>query len=534
MEIADVIIVGSGCAGAIAAQTLSEEGIKPMVIDAGIEAYNSASSEKSFIEMRKEDEDQSTYFLGKKFEVLSSQKHPNIAQQTAQRIFMTQGVDTLTPILSQTFFPVESLAKGGLGNGWGLGCCVFSKGELQKAGLDEDRLSASYKWVSKLIGISGEENDDAYMYCHNKQITLQPSIKINELSAKLLRTYNANKNRFSQMNISIGRPSLALLTKDLNDRKKYEYKDTDFYEDHNQSAFRPRYIIDKLIKEGKIKYESNLLVSKFIENDEFVEVKAINIKSNEEHTFRCKKLLLCAGTLATARIVLRSSNKMTKLPIICNPYTYLPMTHWPSIGKVNNDRQSGFAQLSLFYDRNGAHDHVTMASVYNYRSLLNFRILREMPINALDGRKMIKLLIPSLVIAGIFHPTGFNKSNFIELQKASTITGDILHADIQQTEVELNEMNLQEKIIQKAFRKLDCITLKKVRTKHGGSIHYAGSLPYSEGNEELHLNKNGKLNGYKNIYVGDASGLRFLPGKGLTLTIMAIAHSVSLNLCKHE
>lgn len=526
MEIVDIIVVGSGCSGAIAAKSLAQKGRSVLVLDAGILPSSTTDQPQDFLTKRREDDDQINYFLGKNFDVLTSQKHPNIAQQTAQRIFMTQQVEEFLPSSSELFFPVESLAKGGLGNGWGLGCCVFSDAEMRKCGLHADSLFKSYQKVSEWIGVSGH-NDNASPYTHAYKLKLQPSINANSVSQRILDKYNRRINFFNAKYITLGRPSLALLTAPLGNRKAYEYKDIDFYENHNQSAFRPQYLIDELVRKSLIRYESNWLAIQFRELDSYCELVCVHLVSKENKVFKCKKLVLCAGALSTARIVLRSVNKELKLPLLCNSYSYVPMVHWPSLGKRNDDVQSGFAQLSMFYDPKKEHEDVTMASIYNYRSLLNFRILRELPFNALDGRKMLRLLVPSLTIAGIFHPAVYQSSNYLCLQKSDSLTGDRLFIQYDNTVEERHKMANQEYAIKKACMKLDCIPLKTVRTAHGGSIHYAGTLPISNMPKPLHMNQNGRLYDFNKVYIGDGSGLNYLPGKGLTLTLMAFAYHVA-------
>ncbi len=188
----------------------------------------------------------------------------------------------------------------------------------------------------------------------------------------------------------------------------------------------------------------------------------------------------------------------------------------------------------MFYDKYGDHSDVTMASIYNYRSLLNFRILKQMPLNIKDGERFLKLILPSLFIAGIFHPASYNSLNYIKLNKADTITNDQLETHYEYSNSELSEYARNEKIISSSFKKLKCIPLKKVRTPLGGSIHYSGSLPFKTNNEKLSINPNGKLGGFNQIYVADGSGISYLPGKGLTLTLMANAHHVALKALKDE
>jgi choline dehydrogenase-like flavoprotein len=62
---------------------------------------------------------------------------------------------------------------------------------------------------------------------------------------------------------------------------------------------------------------------------------------------------------------------------------------------------------------------------------------------------------------------------------------------------------------------------------HGASIHYAGTLPYSVEDRPYTTAPNGQLRHAPNVYVADGASWRFMPAKGLTLTLMANARRVA-------
>ena len=534
MEIADYIIIGSGCTGAIAAETLCYSGKKVLMIDTGIEDKNESRNNGDFITKRLNDGAQSDYFLGKKYEVLSENVNPNIPQITPQRAYVNALTETLLPVKTANFFPVESLAFGGLGNSWGLGSYAFSAEEIKKCGLDLQKMNEAYAWVSKKIGISGENNDDAAEFCHSYLLELQPSINLNPAAKDLYNRYKKHSTSLNKKRLYMGRPSLAIITRDTGNRKAYAYNDLDFYENPGDSSFRPPIMMKELINKGLLDYKPGWVVISFAEAENRVEVTCRNIKSGETISFYARKLIIAASALSTSRIVLRSIDPSQQLPILCNAYTYMPMIYWPFLGKKHMGPLCGLAQLAMFYDIHNDRSDIAMASIYNYRSLLNFRILKQMPVNFADGRKLLQLLIPSLFVAGIFHPASYQKGNYIQLKKADTLMGDMLETNYVYEGKELNTIAETEKKYATAFSKLHCTVLKKQRTATGGSIHYAGSLPFSKEEAPFRLSPGGKLYGTKNIFVADGSGFTYLPGKGLTLSLMANAHIVAKNSIAHE
>jgi len=95
--------------------------------------------------------------------VSGAAKTPPIQSRSAilkERYFGAPEVPELLPLESDSFFPLESLAYGGLGAGWGLGCCAYSDAELRAAGLTPEAMRAAYQWVADRIGISGERDDE--------------------------------------------------------------------------------------------------------------------------------------------------------------------------------------------------------------------------------------------------------------------------------------------------------------------------------------------------------------------------------------
>jgi choline dehydrogenase-like flavoprotein len=67
---------------------------------------------------------------------------------------------------------------------------------------------------------------------------------------------------------------------------------------------------------------------------------------------------------------------------------------------------------------------------------------------------------------------------------------------------------------------------------HGSSIHYAGTLPFSDMEKPYTLSPDGRVWGTNKIFVADGSGFAYLPAKGLTLSLMANAHRVAAGVLK--
>jgi choline dehydrogenase-like flavoprotein len=74
---------------------------------------------------------------------------------------------------------------------------------------------------------------------------------------------------------------------------------------------------------------------------------------------------------------------------------------------------------------------------------------------------------------------------------------------------------------------LRCIPMGVHKPLHGASIHYAGTLPYSVEDRPYTTAPDGRLRNAPNVYIADGASWRFMPAKGLTLTLMANARRVA-------
>jgi hypothetical protein len=526
----DYIVVGSGCTGAIAAQTLVEAGAKVLMLDVGTQdtKYKSLIPDKDFISIRKTEKEQHRYFLGDQFESISWGEIKTGEHLTPPRKFILSLVDRYLQIDSKTFTPLESLAYGGLGNGWGVGCYVFSKPELEKIGLDNSKMMNAYKTIASRIGISGAK-DDASPYTIGHLDNYQEEFEIDTNAKSVYKSYLNKKETLNKKNFFLGKPALALLTKDLGDRKKISYKDMEFYSDQEKSAYRPWITIEELKKYPNFTYLPDSLVMEFKESSNQVEVIALNTNTNEKTSYTCKKLVLASGVLGTARIVLRSfKNENRQLPLLCNPYGYIPCLQPRMLGKEIQQNKMGFAQLSLFHDPNRENFDVAMASIYSYRSLMLFRLVKESPLNFVDGLIFMRYFLSGLVVMGIHHPeTVSNSKNLCLIKDSHSITNDKLKINYILSDEEKESVNKRELAFIWAMRKLGCFALKRINPGFGSSIHYAGTLPFSENNTAYTLAPTGKLNGTKAVYIADGSGFKYLPAKGLTFSLMANSHLVA-------
>ncbi|HEX6767383.1 MAG TPA: hypothetical protein VF103_17915, partial [Polyangiaceae bacterium] len=147
MTDADVIVVGSGASATSAAFPLVRAGVNVTMLDVGNTdaVYAPLIPELPFSELRGNDARQHRYFLGDEFEGVPFGNVRVGAQLTPPRRFITRDTEKLTPVRTSTFGGMESLARGGLGSGWGAVAVPWDDGDLADFPVKHAELAAHYE-----------------------------------------------------------------------------------------------------------------------------------------------------------------------------------------------------------------------------------------------------------------------------------------------------------------------------------------------------------------------------------------------------
>jgi len=528
----DHIVVGSGMTGAHAAETLVENGRQVLMLDAGVreERYAPLVPDTDFLTARETDLEQHRWLLGDRFEGVPWGAAAHTL--TPPRQHLIAGSERWLPLEARAFQRMESLCYGGLGAGWGAGAAVYTPPELETMGLDPTRLAEGYATIARRIGLAAEL-DDVTPYCGAGLRATQPPLAMDGSIARLRAKYDARRAAFRARGIAMGKMPMAVLTRDLGERRATRYTDMEFWADPEQAVYRPWMTVDALRREPNFAYEGGRLVTRFTEAADHVAVETLRLDGGGAETFHARRLVLGTGTLGTARIVLRSIDRDAPLPLLTNGYCIAPCVHVERLGRALERERTSLGQLEMMFDPGRAGLDVRMVSLYTYRSLLLFKLAKEVPLAFGDARALMHALVGAVVLATINHPDHAAPGKFVRrVPDANAPTGDALAVTHAMTEPERRDNDRAERRILAALSLLGCHALKRQHLPSGATVHYAGTLPFADDERPVSLARDGRLAGTRRVFVADGSGFRYLPANGLTLTLMAQAHLVALGLAR--
>ena len=531
---ADVIVVGSGPSAVNASFPLVEAGYRVLMLDIGHRegSYAGLVPAKPFGETRRTDGEQWRYFLGEDFEGVCLGEVRVGSQLTPPRRYVTTPVERLAPIVSNSFSTLEGFAIGGLGAAWGAGAFPFSAAEMEGWPISRADLQPHYERVAERIGVSGATDDIAE--CFGPPIPMQPPLRMDSNSERIYEAYRARRAALIGAGFRLGITWLAVCSTTHRGRLPNAYHDTEFWGDGNGSVYRAYQTVAELLKRPNFGYRASRLVSSFEESlDGGVRVHSTDLDSGHGETTDARRLVIAAGTLGTARIVLRSLDLYdTRLPIVCNPYTYVPCLNTLTFGKQARDRRHSLSQLTAVYDGDGSGRHNVQVQVYSYRSLMCHRLLGTVPLALPDAIHLLAAAQPHFSILGINHEDRPTPLAGLALRRGDRGTAERLEISYEVAPQRARRQRLDERRVVGHFRSLGLLPLKRIHPGHGASIHYGGTLPMCSDERPLSTDACGRLRGTANVYVVDGSVLPYLPAKGLTMTLMANADRVGCYLAK--
>jgi hypothetical protein len=310
-----------------------------------------------------------------------------------------------------------------------------------------------------------------------------------------------------------------------------------YWADLDRSVYRPQWTLEELRRSSSFEYLDRRFVRAFTETEEGVRVTTVHADTGAEEAHESRAVVLAAGTVGTASIVLRSLGCYdTPVPLLCNAYAYVPTINLGMIGHTPRDRRSSLAQLTALLRIARAAEHperLVQAQLFSYRSLLTFKLMKEFPLGFRESLRVLRLLIPYFAVLGIHHTDRPGPGKRCVLRRGADGAPDRLEIAYRPSAEEGRMQIEDERAVVRCFRRLGCLPLKTIRPGHGASLHYAGTFPMIPGSEDrLTCDTDGRLRATRAVYLADGSIFPWIPPKGLTFNLMAHADRVGTLLAK--
>ena len=426
------------------------------------------------------------------------------------------------------FEPVTSFAAGGLAEAWTGGVYPLNDAELADFPFRALDLEPHYREVARRIGISGATDDLARFAPFFDEY--QPALELDPHSSLLLERYGTRRSWLNQrLRFFLGRSRVAVLSRDLDDRKGCDYLGRCLWGCPRESLYAPVVTLRRLRQHPEFRYVSGVYVDYFqTEAGRVTQVLATPIGGGEKVAYRADHYVLAAGTLSTSRIVLethfRATGQVRELPgLMDNRQIMMPFITLRMLGQPVSTHSYQFHQIALGIAGPNPAEYIH-GQITALKAASVHPIVQSMPVDMRSAITIFKSTHAALGVANIWLHDRPRPDNILTIRPGADgrVTLVIRHGPAADDRERVQQTIRTSR---RALWKLGAIVppgMTKVLSQ-GSSIHYAGTLPMTATPRPFTCSSTCRSHDYSNVTIADGASFPFLPAKNLTYTLMANA-----------
>lgn len=530
----EVLVVGSGASGTHFALSLVRKGYRVTMIDVGHERSASPLPHANLDQLKERLTDPTAYFLGSRYEgvVLPDFDREYYAIPPSKDYVFKQPPDF--GYFGTGFAPLFSFARGGLAEAWTGGCYPFNDEELREFPFSYSDMAPHYAEVARRIGISGAEDDlSPFMPLHDH---LLAPLELDLHSNTLYRAYQRRRADLNKrLGFYLGRTRIAVLSRGLGSRQACEYLGRCLWGCPIEALYTPIQTLRECMSYRNFTYVPGMQVKHFRVNNgsRITGVVVAPVDGGSEQELRVNRLVLAAGTLSTARIVLWSAFRETGKPLrlhglMDNRQVLVPFVNLRMIGQPfrADSYQYHLLSVGLKSSDGGAYVH---GQITTLKGAAMHPFIQRLPFDLKTSTHLARAMHAALGLVNVNFHDRRRDENYVTLSVERNGVLPALAIHYRPPDGEPAQIQRSIRKVRKALWKLGCVIppgMVHVRPM-GASVHYAGTLPMSRRSASWTTTEHGQSRDFENLFIVDGSTFPYLPAKNLTFTLMANAVRVA-------
>jgi choline dehydrogenase-like flavoprotein len=517
----DVVVIGSGPAGAAAAHALCDAGRAVTVIDAGDRIEPGRM--QPFQEMARSEPERWPPGLADRVRDAFPADVKHVPLKPAFGSLFPYVIDDPDlPISSVGTDTLSSLAYGGLSNAWGASILPFDRDDIEGWPISLAELQPHYEAVLRFVPVSAERDELSEtlpLYTDAPE-----SLRRGEQAEQLLGHLRRHRPQLERAGLSFGASRLAVRASTGDDRR-CRHSGMCLYGCPYGSIYNAAHAFEQLRAAGRIRYRGGLYVDRLSGAD-----GAVRIDLHERGIpgsrawVTASRVLVACGAISSTRLVLDSTGHRDRpVQMLDSQYCVIPMLtrHAAPVSVATQ----GNTLAQLFLELEGGHvcRHAIHLQLYGYNDIMLAALTKRLPLRRERLERALRPLLGRLVvIQGFVHSTDSPGLTVACGAEGLTIAGEDVTAG----------SALVRRLVRHLLasgRALGMVPLPGlVHVGHPGkSNHLGASFPMNANPGELETDLLGRIPAWERVHLIDASVFPSLPARTVTLSIMANAHRIA-------
>jgi choline dehydrogenase-like flavoprotein len=522
------VVIGSGPAGAAAAQGLCDRGVDVTVLDAGdtIEAGRM----ELFDDLARSDPERWPQGLARRARGVFPADIANVPRKPAYgSLFPYVLDDPDLPIARVHAATLSSLAYGGLSNAWGAALLPYRRRDIADWPISLEELGPHYEAVLRFVPIAAERDELAEVLplYTDTPATLRRGRQTQALLAHLRRHARA----LERAGFTFGASRLAVVAAQEHPGH-CRHCGLCLYGCPYRSIYNSARTVEALARDGRVDYRGGVYVDRLSESGDSVVID-FHERRRPRETGRliASRVFVACGSISSTRLMFESIGYTRRAHRLKDSqYFAIPMLTRRAVPVSVATQGNTLAQVFVELEDARISAHAIHLQVYGYNDIMLSALARRLPVGegALE-RFMQPLLGRMVVIQGFMHSADSPGLELVCDAGGLRVKGDDERAGVARVRRVARSLAAHGRLLGMA---------PVPGTAHvgapGKSNHLGGSLPMRRQPGPLETDTLGRVPGWDRVHVVDASVFPSIPATTVTLSVMANAHRIAVAAAKIE
>lgn len=523
---ADCLVVGAGPAGVACAHGLLARGRRVLLVDGGLSLEPERAETVHQLAQLPPDQWPPETVRAIKGGLLADASGVPLKTLFGSD-FPYRGTEQWIPWRAEGVGVKPSLAIGGLSNVWGAAMLPYAEADVSDWPFGIKTLADHYRAVAGFTGLSAQVDDLADWLPlpgpADDYSVLRPSQQIRQLLAGLESRRDALRARGWRF----GRARVAVRVKNAASHSGCEYCTLCMYGCPYGHIYNSADTVRELQANPNFTYRPGVIVTHVEDAAEGAVARARALPGGATLEFSARQIFLAAGVLPTAQIVLRSRAAYdTAIRLRDSQYFLFPLVTRQGGGDVWQEKAYTLTQAFIELRRPEISRHTVHLQIYSYSDLIGQGLRKSMgPLAGPLAWLARRLDQRTLVVQGFLHS---DDSRAIRMELRREGESDRLHL---QPEPGIDPSPAIRRLLGELSGQSGALggwplsPMLQI-AEPGRSIHCGSSFPMRTRPQGWETDLLGRLPGWQNVHLADASVLPSIPATTITFTAMANARRI--------